>query len=326
MNFPQTRLRRLRKNDIIRRMFEDIQISINDFILPIFVCEGKKIKRKISSLEGHYEFSIDELLKHCHQIKKSGINSVILFGVTDKKNDNCTTPLSKDSIIPRAVRCIKKEFKDLLVIADLCNCEYTVNGQCGILKNGDVDNDETNKVLSKQGLVLAESGVDVLAPSDMMDGRVGIIRKNLDSNGFQDTLIFPYSVKYASSYYSPFRKAANISFQNIDRKSYQMNFRNSENFINEIKLDINEGADAIIIKPAMMYMDIIYRSKTLYNIPIISYNVSGEFLIMKSNKNNKFFDYENCLVESMIALKRAGSNAIISYHGLEMAKILKNYA
>ncbi len=326
MKFPQTRLRRLRKNNIIRSLFEDVDISLNDFILPIFVCEGKKVKRKISSLEGHYEFSVDELIKHCHYIKKIGINSIILFGVTDKKNDNCSTPLNSDSIIPNAIRHIKKEFDDLLIIADLCNCEYTVNGQCGILKNGYVDNDETNKVLSKQALVLAEAGVDVVAPSDMMDGRVSIIRQNLDSNGFQNTLIFPYSVKYASFFYSPFRKAANINSPNIDRKSYQMNFKNSESFINEIKLDINEGADAVIIKPAIMYMDIIYRVKQICNVPIISYNVSGEFLIMKSNEKNKLFDYENCLYESMIALKRAGSNAIISYHGLEMAKIIKNYA
>jgi len=306
-------------------MFEDVSISTKDFILPIFVCEGNKIKREIKSLDGHYEYSIDELIKYCDIIKKNGISSIILFGVTENKNDNCSTAIDGNAIIPKAIREIKKNNKDLIIIADLCNCEYTVNGQCGIVVDGDVDNDKTNEILAKQAIILAQSGVDAIAPSDMMDGRVKVIRRELDLNGFQKTLIFPYSVKYASGFYSPFRKAANINVSNIDRRTYQMNYKNSESFINEVKLDIDEGADAIIIKPALIYMDIIWRTKQLYKLPIISYNVSGEFLLMKSNIKNEFFDYENCLYESMIALKRAGSNAIISYHALEMARIIKNY-
>ena len=324
MKFPQTRLRRLRKNKIIRSLFEDVDISLNDFILPIFVCEGKKVKRKISSLEGHYEFSVDELIKHCHYIKKIGINSIILFGVTDKKNDNCSTPLNSDSIIPNAIRHIKKEFDDLLIIADLCNCEYTVNGQCGILKNGYVDNDETNKVLSKQALVLAEAGVDVVAPSDMMDGRVSIIRQNLDSNGFQNTLIFPYSVKYASFFYSPFRKAANINSPNIDRKTYQMNFKNSFEALREIELDIKEGADAFIIKPALSYLDIISKAKSKYNIPIIAYNVSGEYSMVAAASQNKWINRIDTIYEILISMKRAGASAIITYHALEVAEKLNS--
>ena len=325
MRYPTTRLRRLRKNELLRNMFEDVKISSNDFILPIFVCEGKKIKRKIKSLNGHYEYSVDELIKHCEYIKNIGISSVILFGITRKKNDDCSTSISEKAIIPRAIKEIKKNFNDILVIADLCNCEYTKNGHCGIVINGDVHNDKTNEVLAKQAIVLAKSGADVIAPSDMMDGRVKIIRETLDQNGFENTLIFPYSIKYASSFYSPFREATNISVSKFDRKTYQMNYKNSENFINEVKLDINEGADAIIIKPALCFMDIIWRTKQLYNIPIISYNVSGEYLLMNSNISNKYFDYEKSLYEAMIGLKRAGSNAIISYHSIEMTKIISKY-
>jgi len=324
MGFPQTRLRRLRLNKTLRDLFSDVELNSNDFIQPIFITDGKNINSPIEALPGINKYSTDKVLKYCEDLLNDGVKTVILFGISTKKDESGLISCNENAIIPKAIRLIKKKFPQLLIIADLCNCEYTTHGHCGtVLESGYVDNDKTIKTLCKQAIVLSNAGADILAPSDMMDGRVMEIRKTLDRNDAVNTLIFPYSVKYASSYYGPFRKAANINLNKGSREQYQMNFKNSYNFEREVKLDINEGADAIIIKPALAYLDIIYKTKKKFNIPIISYNVSGEYLLLKEFEKNNFFNYERLLIETISSIKRAGSDAIISYHSQELIKILK---
>ena len=264
-------------------------------------------------------------MKLCEKLLESKIKNIIVFGVSEKKDDSGEISCNQKSIVPKAIKEIKKEFKDeFLVIADVCNCSYTKHGHCGTIVNGEVDNDLTIETLAKQSKILVESGADVLAPSDMMDGRVQLIRKKLDENGYVDIPIFPYSVKYASSFYGPFRDAVGSSPKMGDRKSYQMNFKNSFEFIREIEQDLNEGCDAIIIKPALAYLDIISRVKNKFNVPIIAYNVSGEYSMVKAGNQKNYIDEKSVMMEIMYSIKRAGANSIITYHALEIAEILKN--
>lgn len=262
MNYPESRLRRLRHNKIIRKMFEDIKIFPQDLIYPIFVCEGKNIKNEINSLEGQFQISIDNVIKLCKKLIDLKINKILLFGVVSKKDISGEISCNSKSIIPQAISKIKEIFgNDILIIADICNCSYTTHGHCGTIKDNDVDNDTTTVTLANQSLVVARSGADVIAPSDMMDGRVKIIREKLDQNGYEKVPIFPYSIKYSSSFYGPFREAVNSDFSDGKRDTYQMNFKNSYEFIREIEQDLNEGSDAVIIKPALSYLDIINRVK-----------------------------------------------------------------
>ena len=325
MNFPKTRMRRLRYNKILRELVEDTRVVASDLIYPIFITEGSKIKEPINSMPGQYRYSIDESIILCEELLKNNINSIILFGIVSKKDETGEISCNSNSVIPKAIVELKNKFHDkLFIIADVCNCEYTNHGHCGTIIDNDVHNDKSLETLAKQSLILAKSGADALAPSDMMDGRVNAIREILDKNQLEKTPIFPYSVKYSSAFYGPFRDAANSSPSFGDRKTYQMNYKNSEEAINEVKLDLNEGADVIIIKPAMTYLDIICKIKDRFNTPIIAYNVSGEYSMIKSAAKNNFINEMETILEILHSIKRAGANAIISYHALEVAKFLKN--
>ena len=325
MNYPRTRLRRLRYNKNVRELFEDVSIAKSDLIQPVFLVEGKKIKKEIKSLSGQYQLSIDNALIFCTNLINEGINSIILFGVSSKKDDTGKNSCSSKSIVPKSIKEIKKTFGDkLLVIADVCNCSYTNHGHCGTIVDNDVDNDLTLETLSMQALTLAKAGADVLAPSDMMDGRVQSIRNKLDSSGFEKIPVFPYSVKYASAFYGPFRDAVGSGPKKGDRKSYQMSFKNSKEYFREVEQDLTEGADAIIIKPALAYLDVISKVSNNYNIPIIAYNVSGEYSMIKSSAEKGHINEMDIIMETMCSMKRAGANAIITYFAFEIAKNLNS--
>ena len=326
MNYPNSRLRRLRYNSNIRSLVEDVHLKTSDLIYPVFVCEGENIKQEIKSLPGQFRYSIDNLLSLIEELISLNINSILLFGVSDKKDESGDIACDNKSIIPKAIKKIKEKYKnDILVIADLCNCSYTSHGHCGTIVDGDVDNDLTIKTLCKQAFTLAESGVDVIAPSDMMDGRTGIIRKELDNKKFHKIPIFPYSVKYASSFYGPFRGAVSNTLDKGDRKTHQMSFKNSSEYIREIEQDIYEGCDAIIIKPALSYLDIISKVKQKFNIPIIGYNVSGVYAMIKSASNEKLIDETEITLEILYSIKRAGASAIITYNAIEIAKKINDH-
>jgi len=317
----KVRLRRLRYNKTVRDLFEDTHLRPQDLIYPIFVCEGKNIKNEIKSMPGQYQVSVDRLPSLCNKLIELNIKSVILFGVPDKKDDDGKVAQDDNGIVQRAVKEIKKTNNEILVIVDVCHCQYTLHGHCGTIDKGDVDNDKTVINLGLQAVSLARAGADVIAPSDMMDGRVNHIRNILDKNNFEKLPIFSYSVKYASAFYGPFRDAAENTPQHGDRKSYQMNYKNSLEAMREAETDINEGADALIVKPAMSYLDIIYRIKSKYSIPVIAYNVSGEYSMAHSAVDKNWID-KQVIFEILTSMKRAGANAIITYHAIEVAEYL----
>ena len=317
----KVRLRRLRYNKTVRDLFEDTHLRPQDLIYPIFVCEGKNIKNEIKSMPGQYQISVDRLPSLCNKLIELNIKSVILFGVPDKKDDDGKVAQDDNGIVQRAVKEIKKTNNEILVIVDVCHCQYTLHGHCGTIDKGDVDNDKTVTNLGLQAVSLARAGADVIAPSDMMDGRVNHIRNILDKNNFEKLPIFSYSVKYASAFYGPFRDAAENTPQHGDRKSYQMNYKNSLEAMREAETDINEGADALIVKPAMSYLDIIYRIKSKYSIPVIAYNVSGEYSMAHSAIDKNWID-KQVIFEILTSMKRAGANAIITYHAIEVAEDL----
>lgn len=317
----KVRLRRLRYNKTVRDLFEDTHLRPQDLIYPIFVCEGKNIKNEIKSMPGQYQVSVDRLPSLCNRLIELNIKSVILFGVPDKKDDDGKVAQDDNGIVQRAVKEIKKTNNEILVIVDVCHCQYTLHGHCGTIDKGDVDNDKTVTNLGLQAISLARAGADVIAPSDMMDGRVNHIRNILDKNNFEKLPIFSYSVKYASAFYGPFRDAAENTPQHGDRKSYQMNYKNSLEAMREAETDINEGADALIVKPAMSYLDIIYRIKSKYSIPVIAYNVSGEYSMAHSAVDKNWID-KQVIFEILTSMKRAGANAIITYHAIEVAEYL----
>lgn len=317
----KVRLRRLRYNKTVRDLFEDTHLRPQDLIYPIFVCEGKNIENEIKSMPGQYQVSVDRLPSLCNRLIELNIKSVILFGVPDKKDDDGKVAQDDNGIVQRAVKEIKKTNNEILVIVDVCHCQYTLHGHCGTIDKGDVDNDKTVTNLGLQAVSLARAGADVIAPSDMMDGRVNHIRNILDKNNFEKLPIFSYSVKYASAFYGPFRDAAENTPQHGDRKSYQMNYKNSLEAMREAETDINEGADALIVKPAMSYLDIIYRIKSKYSIPVIAYNVSGEYSMAHSAVDKNWID-KQVIFEILTSMKRAGANAIITYHAIEVAEYL----
>jgi len=322
MNFPQYRLRRLRKDESFRRMVRETHLQPDDFILPLFVRPGKGVKKPISSMPGNFQLSIDLLIKEVKEVKSLGVSGVILFGIPDKKDELGSEAYSGDGIIQRAIRQIKEKVTGVLVMTDVCLCEYTSHGHCGVVKDGRVLNDETLDLLSRQALSHAEAGADIIAPSDMMDGRVGAIRRNLDENQFEEIPILAYSAKYASSFYGPFRVAAESKPQFGDRKSYQMDPANGDEAMREVQLDIEEGADMVMIKPALPYLDIIYRVKQTFNIPVAAYNVSGEFAMIKAASKLGWIDGDQTMMESLIAIKRAGADLILTYFAKEAAQKL----
>ena len=321
--FPYLRMRRKRKKETLREIFRETQLSPSDFIYPLFVIPGKNKKEGIPSMPGQYRFSIDLLVEEVQKIKEEGIKAIILFGIPEKKDELGTDAFSDEGIIQRAVREIKKYEKDIVIITDLCMCEYTSHGHCGILKDGDVDNDLTLEYLGKIAVSQAKAGADIVAPSGMMDGQVKAIRKALDENGFKDTLILSYSVKYASSFYAPFREAAESAPKFGNRKSYQMDPANAREAILEAQLDFEEGADILMVKPALAYLDIIYRIKEKFNLPVAAYNVSGEYSMVKAASLNGWIDEREVVLEILTAIKRAGADLILTYHAKDAVKWIK---
>ncbi len=322
MGFPQYRLRRFRKNEIFREIIRETHLRPDDFILPLFVRPGKGVKRAIPSMPDHFQLSIDLILKEVKEAKSLGIPGVILFGIPEKKDEMGSGAYAKDGIIQRAIGEIKEKVDGILVITDICLCEYTSHGHCGVVKNGKILNDETLELLARIALSHAEAGADMVAPSDMMDGRVAAIRRILDENHFEEIPILSYSAKYASSFYGPFRVAAESKPQFGDRKSYQMDPANGDEALREVRLDIEEGADMIMVKPALPYLDIIYRVKKTFNIPVAAYNVSGEFALVKAASKLGWVDGEGVMMESLTAIKRAGADLILTYFAKEAAKKL----
>ena len=322
MSYPKTRLRRLRYNKVIRDLVDDTNLSTKDLIYPIFVCEGKNIKKEIKSMPGQYQLSIDNVLKICDKLVSKNIYSIILFGTPSKKDEEGLVASDENGIVQRAIKEIKKKNKSILVIVDVCHCQYTTHGHCGTIKDGDVDNDSTLKNLGSQALSLVKAGADVIAPSDMMDGRVKYIRSILDKSNYHKIPIFSYSVKYASSFYGPFRNATDINLNFTDRKTYQMSFKSSSEALREAEMDIKEGVDVIIIKPALSYLDILYKIKSKYNIPVIAYNVSGEYSMLKAASEKNWIQSKETIFEILTSMKRAGANAIITYHALEISDYL----
>jgi len=322
MNFPQYRPRRLRKDDLFRRMIRETHLRPDDLILPLFVRPGKGVKKPISSMPGHFQYSIDLLIKEMKEAKSLGILGVILFGIPEKKDEAGSEAYSEDGIIQKAVKQIKEKVDGMLLVTDVCLCEYTSHGHCGVVRDGRILNDETLERLACQALSHAEAGADIVAPSDMMDGRVGAIRKALDENQFEETPILSYAAKYASGFYGPFRVAAESKPQFGDRKSYQMDPANGDEALREVRLDIEEGADMIMVKPALPYLDIIYRVKQAFNIPVAAYNVSGEFSMIKAASKLGWVDGDQVMMESLTAIKRAGADVILTYFAKEAAKKL----
>ena len=322
MSYPRTRLRRLRYNKAIRDLVDDTNLSTKDLIYPIFVCEGKNIKKEITSMPGQFQLSIDNVLKICDELVSKNIYSIILFGTPSKKDEEGLVASDENGIVQRAIKEIKKKNKSILVIVDVCHCQYTTHGHCGTIKDGDVDNDSTLKNLGSQALSLVKAGADVIAPSDMMDGRVKYIRNILDKSNYHKIPIFSYSVKYASSFYGPFRNATDINLNFTDRKTYQMSFKSSSEALREAEMDIKEGVDVIIIKPALSYLDILYKIKSKYNIPVIAYNVSGEYSMLKAASEKNWIQSKETIFEILTSMKRAGANAIITYHALEISDYL----
>lgn len=324
MTFPITRPRRLRSSETVRRMVRENKLSVDDLIYPLFATNGEKIKKEITSMPGVYQMSVDMLVEEVKEVYQLGIPGVLLFGLPAYKDEKGSSAHDDDEAVQRAIREIKKACPNMLVIPDLCMCEYTSHGHCGILdEKGNVINDETLQVLQKIALSYARAGADMVAPSDMMDGRVGAIREALDAHDFTDVSIMAYSAKYASCFYGPFRDAADSTPAFGDRRSYQMDPPNSREALKEVWLDIEEGADIVMVKPALAYLDIIRLIKDQVDVPVAAYNVSGEYSMIKAAAQNGWMDEKRAVMESLIGMKRAGADIILTYHAKDVAKWLK---
>lgn len=321
--YPVKRLRRLRYSPLVRDMVRETSLSPKDFIYPMFAVPGEKVRKEIKSMPGVYNLSIDELVKECKEVEALGIPAVILFGIPEHKDEVGCEAYAENGIIQRAVKAIKKEVKNLLVITDVCLCEYTSHGHCGVLNGEEILNDETVDLLCKEALSHAKAGADIIAPSDMMDGRIGKIRKTLDENGFKNIPVMSYAVKYASGYYGPFRDAADSAPAFGDRRSHQMDPANVLEALREAESDIEEGADMIMVKPAGAYLDVLYRVKEKFGMPTAAYQVSGEYAMIKAGGKLGWIDEERLMMESLLAIKRAGADMILTYFAKDAAKFLK---
>ena len=320
--FPSVRMRRLRSSQNIRDMVQETRLSVSDFIFPMFVCPGKGVKQEISSMPGQYRFSVDTLVEECKSIVGLGIPAVMLFGLPEFKDEIGSASLSENGIVQQALRALYKEVPELLTIADVCMCEYTSHGHCGVIENGQVHNDKTLDLLVKQSLSYAQAGAGMIAPSDMMDGRVAAIRRGLDGAGFENLPIMAYSAKFASGFYGPFREAADSAPQFGDRRAYQMNPANGNEALREIELDILEGADIVMVKPALAYLDIIRRAADQFKVPIAAYNVSGEYSMIKAAAANGWIEHDRVMLETLTSIKRAGAKLILTYFAKEAAIIM----
>jgi len=322
MLFPDARGRRLRANANFRRMIRETTISVDDLIMPLFAIDGKSVKKPIASMPGQFHLSCDNIVKTAQEAKDAGVPAIILFGVADKKDPLATRAYASDSIVQKAVAAVKEKVPEITVITDVCLCAYTDHGHCGVVDKGIIDNDASLDLIAKTALSHVQAGADMVAPSDMMDGRVGEIRGTLDEENFSHIPIMSYAVKYSSAFYGPFREAADSAPQFGDRKTYQMDPANSLEAIREATMDIEEGADIIMVKPALSYLDIIYRLKEEIDLPIAAYNVSGEYSIMKAGEMMGWVDARAMIMETLISIKRAGADIILTYSAIDVAREL----
>ncbi len=322
MEYPTVRMRRLRQSEPIRRLVRETRLDPAKLVQPLFVCPGEGIERPIESMPGVAQLSVDRLVEECRALAGLGTGSVLLFGIPDRKDATGSAAVDEKGIVPEAVRAIKEAFPDLLVWCDVCLCEYTDHGHCGVLAGDHVDNDATLPRLQAMALACAKAGADVVAPSDMMDGRVGAIRWALDAAGLQNTILVSYAAKYASAFYGPFREAAECAPRFGDRKSYQMDPANSDEALREVALDLEEGADMVMIKPALAYLDVIRRVKDRFQVPVVAYNVSGEYAMVKAAAERGWLDGARVTEEILLSIRRAGADVIVTYHAKEVALVL----
>ena len=323
-NFPKTRLRRLREIPALRQMAQETRLSVSDFIYPIFVTHGRDVQNEIDPMPGIFQLSLDHVITEVGEVAELGIPAVLLFGIPAKKDDVGSEAYEPSGIVQEAIRVIKQTTPELMVIGDVCLCEYTAHGHCGVINDGKVDNDQTLELLAETAVCQAKAGVDMVAPSAMMDGQVGAIRQALDDNGFTDTPIMGYSAKYASAFYGPFRVAAGSTPQFGDRRGYQMDPANIQLAMREIAQDIDEGADIVMVKPALSYLDVLTTAKKKFGYPMAAYNVSGEYSMVKAAAENEWIDGQRVAMEILTSIKRAGADMIISYHAKELARWLMN--
>ena len=323
MTFPTQRPRRLRRNEMLRSLVRETRLSTAGFVYPMFVCPGNKVRKEVSSMPGVYQQSVDQIVEECREVAALGISAVILFGLPETKDATGASSLSASGVVQRAVEGIKKAKLNLLVITDVCLCEYTDHGHCGVIENGEVANDATLKILAEQALSHARAGADIVAPSDMMDGRVAAVRKKLDENSFADIAILSYAAKYSSAFYGPFREAAQSTPQFGDRRSYQMDPANVREALKEVALDLEEGADMVMVKPALPYLDVIRAVRERFDVPVGAYNVSGEYAMVKAAAQRGWLDEKRVVLEVLTGIQRAGADIILTYHAKDAAKWLK---
>lgn len=322
MQFPEYRGRRLRKNENFRRLVHETRLSVDDLVYPLFAVPGKGVKKPIGSMPGQFQMSADNIAKEAREAYRMGIGAILLFGIPSKKDEQGTGAFARDGIVQQTIKRVKNEVPELLVITDVCLCEYTSHGHCGIIDKGVVQNDLTLEVLAETAVSQVKAGADMVAPSAMMDGQILAIREALDENSFDDVPIMAYSAKYASSFYGPFREAAESAPQFGDRRAYQMDPANADEAIREISLDVNEGADIIMVKPALPYLDIISRARQEFDLPLAAYNVSGEYAMLKAAGQLGWLDEEKSMMESLVAIKRAGADILITYWAKDVAGVL----
>ena len=324
MSFPTHRPRRLRRSEALRGLVRETRLSAAGFIYPMFVCPGEKVRKEVISMPGVAQQSVDKIVEECREVESLGIPGVILFGLPELKDPRGASSVAADGVIQRAVEAIRTAKLQLLVITDVCLCEYTDHGHCGVIENGEVANDATLKILAEQALSHARAGADIVAPSDMMDGRVAAIRRVLDQNKFEEMPIMAYAVKYSSGFYGPFREAAESTPQFGDRRSYQMDPANAREALKEVRLDLDEGADMVIVKPALSYLDVIARVREEFDVPVAAYNVSGEFAMVKAAARNGWLDEQRVALEILTSIQRAGASIILTYHAKDAARWLRS--
>jgi porphobilinogen synthase len=324
MSFPTHRPRRLRRSEALRGLVRETRLSTAGFIYPMFVCPGQKVRKEVSSMPGIFQQSADQIVEECREVEGLGIPGVILFGLPETKDPHGSSSTAADGVVQRAIEAIRKANLKLLVITDVCLCEYTDHGHCGVIENGDVANDPTLKILAQQALSHARAGADIIAPSDMMDGRVAAIREVLDQHKFQDLAILAYAAKYSSGFYGPFREAAESTPQFGDRRSYQMDPANAREALKEVRLDLEEGADMVIVKPALSYLDVIHRVRETFDVPVAAYNVSGEYAMVKAAARNGWLDEQRVTLEILTSIQRAGADIILTYHAKDAARWLRS--
>jgi porphobilinogen synthase len=323
MSFPTHRGRRLRRNEALRGLIRETRLSAAGLIYPMFVCPGQKVRQEVSSMPGVFQQSADQIVEECREVESLGIPGVILFGLPEKKDARGMTSIAADGVVQRAIEAIRKAKLKLLVITDVCLCEYTDHGHCGVIEDGEVANDPTLDILAKQAVSHARAGADIVAPSDMMDGRVGVIREALDEHQFENISILAYAAKYSSGFYGPFREAAQSSPQFGDRRGYQMDPANAREALREVEMDLDEGADMVMIKPALPYLDIIRRVRDEFDVPVAAYNVSGEYSMVKAAVQKGWLDEQRVVTEILTGIQRAGAEIILTYHAKDAARWLR---